>query len=244
MVFGMTRTVGNGGDLAEDENNHSHRDKSNDGPDSQAHVVSGQCSLEEVIVEGPNGIRIIPSSSGTEIMTRLNTFEHGGIINAFNDLSHTTDVLIIDTAAGVSESVMSYTRAAEEVLVVVCDEPTSITDAYAVIKLLSKEHNVNRFRILASMVRSHKEGQELLYKLNRVADQVLDTVLDYVGALPFDECLRDAVRKQKAVISAYPSSCSSVAFKKIAKDVLKWPVANNDAGNIRFFIERLAELHV
>ncbi len=122
-------------------------------------VLAGTCTLREVLVDGPGGIRIVPASSGTQHLTQLGALEHAGLINAFSELGDQLDVLIIDTAAGISEQVISFLRAAQEVLVVVCDEPTSITDAYALIKVMNKQHQVLRFRVLANQVRSEQEGR-------------------------------------------------------------------------------------
>ncbi|MEF1212708.1 AAA family ATPase, partial [Vibrio alginolyticus] len=102
------------------------------------HVLAGECELKDAIVEGPYGIKIIPATSGTQSMTELSHAQHAGLIRAFGSLEDEMDVLLIDTAAGISDMVISFSRAAQDVVVVVCDEPTSITDAYALIKLLSK----------------------------------------------------------------------------------------------------------
>ena len=105
-------------------------------------VLSGECSLNDIMLTGPGGIRIIPASSGIQRMTMLGSMEHAGLIHAFSEISEQIDVLVIDTAAGISDSVISFVRASQEVLVVVCDEPSSITDAYALIKLLNKDYGV------------------------------------------------------------------------------------------------------
>ncbi len=96
-------------------------------------------------------------------------------------------------------------RAAQEVLLVVCDEPTSITDAYALIKLLNRDYGMNRFRVLANMAQSPQEGRNLFAKLTKVTDRFLDVALQYVGAVPYDECVRKAVQKQRAVYEAFPA---------------------------------------
>ncbi len=103
-------------------------------------VLSGQYQLSDIMLPGPAGISIIPASSGIQRMTMLSSREHAGLIHAFSDIGDKIDVLVIDTAAGISDSVVSFVRAAQEILVVVCDEPSSITDAYALIKLLNKEY--------------------------------------------------------------------------------------------------------
>ncbi|HSB95554.1 MAG TPA: P-loop NTPase, partial [Spongiibacteraceae bacterium] len=128
-------------------------------------VLAGTYSLLDIMLQGPGGIRIIPASSGTQHMSQLSALEHAGLIHAFSEISEQIDVLIIDTAAGISDSVISFVRAAQEVLVVVCDEPSSITDAYALMKLLNRDYGVSRFRVLANMTRTAQEGQNLFNKL-------------------------------------------------------------------------------
>jgi len=210
-------------------------------PYNLSHVISGERTLEEVIIDGPEGLKIIPAASGTQLMSELSPSQHAGIIRAFSELSMPIDVLMVDAAAGISDSVISFTRASHEVIVVVCNEPTSLTDAYALIKVLSEEHGVQRFNVLANMVRTPKEGQSLFAKLSRVADHYLNVTLDYVGAIPFDEYLVKAVKKQQAVTRAYPQSPSSLAFRKIAGKLDRWPLPDKASGHLEFFVERLIQ---
>lgn len=204
-----------------------------------SHVIKGECTLDDIILEGPEGIKIIPASSGTKGMAQLSEMEHLGLIRAFSSLSEQIDFLIVDTAAGIADNVISFAQASQDLLVVVCDEPTSITDAYALIKILSVDHKLFRFRIVANMARSEKEGRDLFVKLSRVTDQFLDVALDYVGAIPFDENVRKAVRKQQALVSLYPGSPASIAIKHIATKIVTWPIPRSAKGNIEFFMERL-----
>jgi len=206
-----------------------------------SHVISGERTLDEVIVEGPAGIKIIPASSGTQKMAELSSAEHAGLIRGFSELSYSPDVLIIDTAAGISDNVISFTRAAQEVMVVVCDEPASITDAYAIMKILNRDYGVNRFHIMANMTRSNQEGRELFAKITMVADRFLDVTLNFVGAVPFDEHIRKSVRAQKPIVLAYPRSRAAQAFRTIAQKVESWPVATGASGHLEFFFERLIQ---
>ena len=206
-----------------------------------SHVINGQRSLEEVVVKEPEGLAIIPAASGTQMMSELSKEQHAGVIRAFSELSLPVDVLLIDTAAGISDSVVSFTRAAHEVLVVVCNEPTSLTDAYALIKVLSEEHGLQRFNILANMVRTPKEGNSLFAKLTRVTDYYLDVTLNYMGAVPQDEYLVKAVKKQQAVMKSYPQSPSALAFRQLAAKVDKWPAPEQASGHLEFFVERLIQ---
>ena len=143
-----------------------------------SHVIKGERTLEEVIVPGPSGLKIVPATSGTKHMAELSPAEHAGVIRAFSELNQDLDVLVVDTAAGISDSVTSFTRASQEIVVVVCDEPASITDAYALIKLLSREYGLERFRVLSNMTRSAQEGRDLFNKISRVTHRYLDVTLE------------------------------------------------------------------
>ena len=124
-------------------------------------------------------------------------------------------------------------------LLVVCDEPTSITDAYALIKLMNRDYGVNRFRILANQVRSEQEGRHLFSKLTRVTERFLDVALQYTGMVPYDEAVRKAVQRQRAVLDAYPRAKASLAIKALAEKVDSWPLPSSPRGHLEFFVERL-----
>ena len=187
-----------------------------------SHVLSGECELDDIIVEGPQGINVIPATSGTQSMVDLTPAEHAGLIRAFSDMHTKFDVLIVDTAAGISDMVLSFCRASQDVMLVVCDEPTSITDCYA-------------------LMRSPKEGQQLFGKLSKVADRFLDVALELVAVIPFDENIRKSVRKQQAIVEAYPTSPASVAIKSLADKLIRWPVPKQPSGHLEFFIEQLLD---
>ncbi len=206
-----------------------------------SHVLRGEKMLEEVVIEGPSGIKIVPAASGIRQMAELSQAEHAGLIRAFSDLGSDLDVLIVDTAAGISDTVISFSRAVQELIVVVCDEPASITDAYAMIKLLYREYGINRFRILANMTRSAQEGRDLYNKLCRVTDRYLDVMLNYVGSIPYDECMRKAIKGQKPVVHAFPRSRAAQTLKNLAKKADNWPVPDGASGHLQFFVERLVQ---
>ncbi|MDF1589417.1 MAG: MinD/ParA family protein [Gammaproteobacteria bacterium] len=205
------------------------------------HVLDGSKTLQEIIVEGPAGLKIIPAASGVQKMAELSPAEHAGMIQAFSELNQHIDILMIDSAAGIADSVISFTRAAQEVIVVVCDEPASITDAYALIKLLSRQYKVDHFHIIANMARNVQEGRELFNKIAMVCERFLEVNLDFMGIVPFDDDLRRAVKKQRAVVDYIPRSKSATAFNHLAKKVEHWPVKKQPRGHMEFFVERLIE---
>ncbi|WP_431065065.1 MinD/ParA family protein [Methylotuvimicrobium sp.] len=206
-----------------------------------SHVLKGEKTLNEIIVTGPSGLQVIPASSGLQHMSDLSTVEQAAVIRAFSDIDQDLDVLIVDTAAGISSSVINFARACQEVIVVVCDEPTSLTDAYAFIKLLNRDYGLSRFHILTNMVQSAQQGQNLFQKLTKVTDRYLDVTLQFAGAVPYDEYLRKAVQQQSPVIAAYPRSKASLALKNVARQINSWPIKGHAGGYLEFFIERMIQ---
>ena len=206
-----------------------------------SHVLAGKCSLKDVLVDGPGGIKIVPASSGTQELVAMGPREHAGLIHAFSELQDQLDVLIIDTAAGISEMVMSFVTAAQESLFVVTNEPTSITDAYAMMKILNQKHGICRFNVVANMVRSPQEGREIYAKLVKVTDRFLDVALQFVGCVPQDESLRKAVQRQMPVVKAYPRSKVALAFRTLANKVDQWPLPSSPRGHLEFFVDRLVQ---
>lgn len=204
-----------------------------------SHVMDGEKTLAEVMVDAPGGIKIVPAASGVSRMAQLSPMENAGIINAFSELDGILDVLIIDTAAGIADSVVSFCRASQEVIVVVTDEPASMTDAYALIKVLSREHNLTHFHLLANMTRSAEHGKMLHEKVAKVCDQFLDVTVDYLGTVPFDYDLREAVQKQVPVTVLKPSSLAAKSFAAMAQKIESWPIPTGVTGYLQFFVESL-----
>lgn len=204
-----------------------------------SHVIAGEKTLNEVIIDAPGGLKIIPASSGVRKMAELSAAEHAGLVHAFSEISCPIDVLIIDTAAGIAEGVTSFARAAQEVVVVVCNEPASMTDAYALIKLLNRDYDIRRFRILANMVHDPQEGKQLFSNMVRVSERFLDVTLDYMGAISFDDCFRKALRKRQPVYLASPRSRVTQQFKNLARTVDGWVMPSQASGHIEFFLEKL-----
>ncbi|MEO7773679.1 MAG: AAA family ATPase [Steroidobacteraceae bacterium] len=205
------------------------------------HVLNGQCTLDEVILDAPQGFKVVPAASGVARLAELSTAEHLGLVQAFSTLTTGLDVLIVDTAAGIADGVRQFCQAAQNVLVVVRDEPASLTDAYALIKVLRRDHDMHRFRVLANLTHAPGEGQTLFRKLERVTTRFLDVVLEYAGEVPDDPYVRHAIREQRTVLEAYPSSAAGRAFKKLAQQASEWPIASGPRGNLEFFVERLVQ---
>jgi flagellar biosynthesis protein FlhG len=204
------------------------------------HVLSGERTLDEVLLTARQGFQLIPAAAGAPKLAQMGVAEHLGLVRAFSALATRLDVLVVDTAAGLSHSVLQFSQAAQQVVVVVCDEPASITDAYAIVKVLSRDHGVKRLRVLANQIRAPGTGAELFQRFERVTSRFLeDVTLEFAGEIPDDDHLRRAIRSQRSVLEEAPSSPAAKAFRKLAAQVERWPVAEGPRGNIEFFVERL-----
>ena len=202
-------------------------------------VLDATCSMRDVVINGPLDLKVVPAASGLQEMVKLGPREHAGLIAAFSEIAFNMDVLVIDTAAGISDDVLSFLCAAQEVVVVVCNEPTSITDAYALIKILNQQYGINKIRVVANMVRDDADGESVYHKLQHVTDRFLDVALLHAGSIPHDDQLRRAVQKQRAVLDLYPASKSATAFRELAIEVDSWPIPTTPTGHLEFFVERL-----
>ncbi len=207
-----------------------------------SHVLDGTRRLEEVLVPGPGNIRIMPASSGVQKLTHLTQEQKLFLVDLLDDLETDVDVLLIDTGAGISDTVLYFNVAAQEKIVVVTPEPTSLTDAYAFIKVMFTRHGERSFRILTNGVADEKEGRSVFAKLSRVADHFLDGMsLDYLGWIPRDPSVPEAVRRQKALLEVFPGAPASRAFMDIARRLAR-EAPSIPKGTIQFFWKRLLQV--
>jgi len=208
-------------------------------PYTLAHVLAGERTLEEVLVSTPQGFQLLPAASGSTDLAQLSAEEHLGLVRAFSTLPLQLDTLIVDTAPGLAHGVLQFSQAAQHVLVVLCDEPASLTDAYALVKVLSRKHGVSRFFVLTNQTRGERSGEQLFERFARVSARFLDVTLEFAGEIPADEAVRRSVREQRTVLDGYPASPAARAFKKLAAQADIWPIPQGPRGNIEFFVERL-----
>jgi flagellar biosynthesis protein FlhG len=203
------------------------------------HVLRGERTLEEVIVQSSAGVRVVPAASGVARMAALSRTEQAGIIQAFAALAEPLEILIIDTAAGLCESVLQFCQSAQQVLLVLRDEPAALTDTYALIKVLSRERGISQFRVLANMMRERGQGELLFRRLQRVTDRYLEVVLHYAGEIPEDVSLHRSVQSQRAVIELFPTCPAAQAFRTLARNATRWPLPRGPSGCLEFFFERM-----
>ena len=185
-----------------------------------SHVIMGEKSLEEIIISGPGNMQILPASSGIQELTSLSQNQKIKLLTEIDELINSVDILFIDTAAGISSNVMDFSVSAHEIIVVVSPEPTSITDAYALMKVLSLKYSEKRCYLLTNLVVNAQEGKEVYRQLNLVTHKFLDFNIDYLGCVVFDEKVTQCLKNQKIVGELYPeteaSRCYSTLVRKIA----------------------------
>lgn len=177
-------------------------------------------SLKDIIAQGPENIGFISGGSGLREMTNLTRDQIQSLVYAMYELDQVADVVIIDTGAGISDAVIGLTMCSQEVLVVTTPEPTSITDAYALLKTIRRQKDFNpknmKIRVIGNCVQSYEEGKELFNKLNAVAGKYLQMDMEYLGAVPEDPKLQSAVRKQQPVSIAFPDAPAARAMMELA----------------------------
>ncbi len=199
------------------------------------HFFNGERTLEEVMVEGPHGIKVLPAGSGVQQFTRLDGQLKMRLIDSLDALEEQFDVVLIDTEAGISENVTYFNVAAQDILVVTTPEPTAITDAYALMKLLSTQYHQKRFLLAVNSVRSADEGLDVFEKLTMVSGRYLDIFLDYLGCIPFDRKMHESVREQKVMVDLYPEHKVSKSFMALAGNLVDTPMNTQAQGTLQFF---------
>lgn len=204
-----------------------------------ADLVADEKDINDISVAGPYGITLVPSCHGNPEMSHLSQIQHQGIINSFSQLRAGADIMLIDNEAGISRSVLDFTYAAREVLLVVCDEPTSLNNSFATIKTLSENRECNRFRVITNKVDSSQHGLEIYSELCRRTDRYLDVLVEYCGCIPFDDALTEASRSGKAVAENNAGSRSARSIERLVEKIMKWPKPSSVKGHPEFFLERL-----
>ncbi len=203
------------------------------------HILSGEKELADVIVSAYPGVDVMPSVSGESAITKLTEGQKLNLLAEFETLDGIYDILLVDTAAGISDNVIYFNLAAEECIVVATGEPTSITDAYGIIKVMSGR-GVKRFKLLVNMVKTKQEAKTVYLTLSQAADRFLNgVVIEFINYIPYDEKLKDAVIHRKPVIELHPDAMSVKGIVEVAGLISDSPRRPDSDGNIKFFMKRL-----
>ncbi len=205
------------------------------------HFFTGEQELDSILVEGPEGIKILPAGSGVQRFTKLDAHEKLRLLEALDSMHNDFDIVLIDTEAGISENVTYFNTAAHEILVVTTPDPTAITDAYALMKLLSTQYHEKHFNLIVNFINNEEEALDVYRKITMVANRYLDISIDFIGSVPRDKMMVDAIRKQQVLVDLYPDSKTSSAFEVIARTVMQEPQSLEPKGSIQFFWKRLLD---
>ncbi len=208
-------------------------------------VLTLKKTLEEVVWEGPLGLKVLPASSGIAELAELDDHQKLFLLNELDHYGEYLDVVLIDTGAGISANVLFFNITARERIVVANNEPTSLTDAYALIKVMATRHGERRFMVVANALSHAREGQGVYRSLAKVAERFLgeEVVLDYLGFIPQDEAVPRAVCQQQPVLTLYPQAPASRAFLELARKLWEEPPPLQIDGNIKFFWRRMIQYH-
>jgi flagellar biosynthesis protein FlhG len=205
-----------------------------------SHVIKGEKTIHDIVLTGPEDLKILPASSGIQELTNLTVEQKIRVLTQLDVLVDSVDILLIDTAAGISSNVMDFNVTAHEIMVVVSPEPTALTDAYALMKVLSLKYSIEHCKLLVNLVVNNQEGKEIYRQLNLVASRFLEISIEYVGCVLFDEKVTQGVRKQKNISELYPNTGTSRCFIALAKKILKTPILKLPQGGSNFFWDHLS----
>jgi len=200
------------------------------------HLLSREKTLFEILTKGPGGMSILPASSGVLELLDLDESQKIFLMNELDLIAETVDILLIDTGAGISSNVLYFNMAAEESIVVMTPEPTSITDAYALIKVLFRKYRKEKFTLLINSARDSQEALEAFRKISLTVDRFLGSLsVVALGLDHNDEQLPLAVKRQRPVLEIYPRALSSRSFMEMAKTLAGKPAPVQSQGHIQFF---------
>ncbi|MFZ5448687.1 MAG: MinD/ParA family protein [Thermodesulfobacteriota bacterium] len=204
-------------------------------------VLSQRRELADVIVEGPGGLKILPASSGIPELAMLDEFQKLFLLNEMDHYTEDVDIVLIDTGAGISHNVLFFNIAAQEHIVVVNNQPPSIADAYALIKVLATQYGEKSFKLLVNGLTNSREAKSVYRTLLNVTERFLGQgiSLDYFGFIPHDEAIPQAVMKQQPVLTLYPQALASRTFVALAQGLWESPRPSGIDGNIKLFWRRL-----
>ena len=201
--------------------------------------ADGPVNVEDVLVHSPFGVSVLPGTSGLADMSELSPEDRLRIMETLEPLGDIYDTVIVDTAAGIGSNARFFAGAAQEVLVVATPEPTSLADAYAMIKVLNTRCRIDRIALVLNQVANEAEAREVYQRLYQLTNRFLPVVLTLAGYIPNDPHVREAVMQQQPVAVAYPSSPGTQGIQRLTDNLLMRPPATDLSGRLQFFWRRL-----
>ncbi len=204
------------------------------------HLFHEGSSLRDILYPTPFGFSILPASSGMSEMLTLSTGQKLELLEAMGELEDEIDYLVVDTGAGINDNVLYFNLASQERLVILTPEPTSLTDAYALIKVLKLKHGVEHFKVCVNMAPDQKTAKEIFSCLYQACDRFLSGVsLDLAGVIPRDAAVRKAVVNQKPFCVLDSEGQAAKAVNQLARNIINWDISQEIDGNIKFFWKKL-----
>jgi flagellar biosynthesis protein FlhG len=203
------------------------------------HLLDGSASVDSVLAEGPEGVRVLAASSGVQELTRLDDAQKLRLVTALDLIEDRFDIILVDCGAGIGDNVLFFAGAAQEALLVISPEPTSLTDAYATVKVLSQQAGVERFAVVVNSVPTEAHGREVFGRLAKVTDRFLTARVSFLGHVPRDENLQRALMAQRPVVELFPRSPCTRALQDLAKRLLERPPPPSLQGGLKFLWQRL-----
>ncbi|NPA48422.1 MAG: MinD/ParA family protein [Thermodesulfobacteria bacterium] len=198
-------------------------------------VLARRCRLEEILLEGPAGLLILPASSGLASLTHLSEAQKLQLLEEFEELAAGLDWVFFDTSAGISENVLYFNLASQERLLICTPEPTALTDVYALIKVLYRRYGIKRFHLVVNWVRRANQALEIYRQLLRVIERFLGSIsLNFLGGIPFDRHVSEAVKAQRLLLDLYPEAPASKAIRRIVADLSEVNIRPFEGG-LQFF---------
>lgn len=205
-----------------------------------SHVLEGRSTLEEVMMEVGHNIFLIPGGSGVYGLSRLDPMQKHILLDQVGRLNRSFDYMLVDTAPGIDDNVLYLNAAAQEIMVVVTPDPSSLADAYALIKVLNQRHRENRFSVITNMVRDENEARQVFQKLSDVASRFLCVSLDYRGFVPSDLILRQSIRSQQLVVEVQSRCPASLAIRALSESLKNSERFTELKGGLQFFWNQLS----
>jgi flagellar biosynthesis protein FlhG len=201
------------------------------------HLLDGSASADDVLAEGPHGLRVLGAASGVQQLTRLSDEQKRTLVAAFDPLDRRFDLVLVDCGAGIGDNVLFFAGAAQEALLVVSPEPTSLADAYATVKVLSQDAGVTHFSVVANQAADF-QGRDVFRRLAQVTERFLAARLSYLGSVPRDESLQRALQVQQPVVDLYPRAPASRALSQLGEALLAAPPPRALPGGVKLFWQR------
>jgi len=198
-------------------------------------VLHGGLEPSDILAKFGKNVDVLPASSGLLEMTSIGLEEKSRLLEIMQSLENNYDVLLIDTGAGIGDEVTWLSSAAQEIIVIVTPEPTSIADAYAMIKVLNQKHKIKDFRLLVNQTRSEAEALKVYQQITGVSDRFLNVSIDYLGHVLWDDLWTHSIRQRKPFVSAFPGSNVAKNFDRLADTLTRASDRMVANGNAQFF---------